>query len=256
MRTVAVIQARMGSTRFPGKVLADLCGRPVLAHVIDRVSRAGCVDDVVVATTTDPSDDAVAALADELGANVNRGPVDDVLTRYLGAARDHAADVVVRVTADCPLLDPAILDAVVSARAEVDAEYASNVMPPTYPEGYDVEAVTLECLERLDVEALSDWEREHVTVRIREHPEDFRTVNVSNDRDLSAIRLTVDVARDLDRVASILAALPSAPPPDVSTVVAYFEMADEALRDQTGLPRRGERYRAQRDAAHRQEIGG
>jgi spore coat polysaccharide biosynthesis protein SpsF len=130
------------------------------------------------------------------------------------------------------------------------------VMPPTYPEGYDVEAVTLECLERLDVEARSDWEREHVTVRIREHPEDFRTVNVSNDRDLSAIRLTVDVARDLDRVASILSALPSAPPPDVATVVAYFEMADEALRDQTGLPRRDERYRAQRDAAHRQEIGG
>jgi spore coat polysaccharide biosynthesis protein SpsF (cytidylyltransferase family) len=228
----------------------------VLAHVIDRVSRAACVDDVVVATTTDPSDDAVAALADELGVKVSRGPINDVLTRYLVAARDHSADVVVRVTADCPLLDPVILDAVVSARADVDAEYSSNVKPPTYPEGYDVEAVTFECLERLDVEALSDWEREHVTVRIREHPEDFRTVNVSNDRDLSAIRLTVDVARDLDRVASILAALPSAPPPDVSTVVACFEMADEALRDQTGLPRRNERYRAQRDAARRQEIGG
>lgn len=256
MRTVAVIQARMGSSRFPGKVLADLCGRPVLAHVIDRVSRATSVDSVVVATTTHPADDAVVAVAGELGVDVSRGPVDDVLTRFLVAARERSAGVIVRVTADCPLLDPAILDAVVSARADVDAEYASNVMPPTYPEGYDVEAVTLECLERLDAEALSDWEREHVTVRIREHPDEFRTVNVTNDRDLSAIRLTVDVVRDLDRVARILTALPSEPSPDVATVVAYFETADETLRDQTGLPRRDERYRAQRDAARRPAIGG
>jgi spore coat polysaccharide biosynthesis protein SpsF len=254
MRTVAVIQARMGSTRFPGKVLADLCGRPVLAHVIDRVSRATTVDAVVVATTTDPADDRIAEL--DLGVKVSRGPVDDVLSRFLASAREHSADVVVRITADCPLLDPAILDTVVRARAEVGAEYASNVKPPTYPEGYDVEAVTLECLERLDVEALSDWEREHVTVRIREHPDEFRTVNVVNDRDLSAIRLTVDVARDLERVATLLTALPPAPPPDVGTVVAYFETADEALRDQAGLPRRDERYREQRDAARPQEIGG
>jgi spore coat polysaccharide biosynthesis protein SpsF len=253
--TVAVIQARMGSTRFPGKVLADLCGRPVLAHVIERVSRAATVDSVVVATTTDPGDDAVVALAEELNIKVSRGPVNDVLTRFLVAAREHSADVVVRITADCPLIDPAILDTVVCARAEVDADYASNVKPPTYPEGYDVEAVTLECLKRLDVEAVTDWEREHVTARIRERPDEFRTVNVANDRDLSPIRLTVDVVEDLVRVTRILTALPPVPPPDISTVLAYYETADESLRDQSGLPRRDERYRAQRDAAQRQEIG-
>jgi spore coat polysaccharide biosynthesis protein SpsF (cytidylyltransferase family) len=210
---------------------------------------------VVATPTTDPADDAVVALVEDLDVKVSRGPMNDVLTRFLLAAREHSADVVVRITADCPLIDPAILDAVVCARAEVDAEYASNVKPPTYPEGYDVEAVTLQCLNRLDVEALSDWEREHVTARIRERPDEFRTANVANDRDLSAIRLTVDVVEDLVRVARILTALPAAPPPDVSTVVAYFETADESLRDQSGLPRRDERYRAQRDAAQRQEIG-
>jgi spore coat polysaccharide biosynthesis protein SpsF (cytidylyltransferase family) len=226
----------------------------VLAHVIDRVSRAATIDSVVVATTTDPADDAVVALAEQLGVEVSRGPMDDVLTRYLAAAREHFADVVVRITADCPLIDPAILDAVVCARADVDAEYASNVKPPTYPEGYDVEAVTIKCLNRLDVEAVTDWEREHVTARIRERPDEFRTANVECDRDLSAMRLTVDVLEDLVRVARILTALPAVPPPDVGTVVAYFE-ADESLRDQSRLPRRDERYRAQRDAAQRQEIG-
>jgi spore coat polysaccharide biosynthesis protein SpsF len=254
LNTVAVIQARMGSTRFPGKVLADLCGRPVLEHVINRVTRAVTVDHVVVATTTDPADDAVVAVANGLGVKVSRGPMNDVLTRFMVAAREHAADVVVRITADCPLIDPAILDTVVCARAEVDAEYASNVKPPTYPEGYDVEAVTVRCLERLDVEANSDREREHVTARIRERPDEYRTTNVVNDRDLSPIRLTVDVAADLIRVATILTDLPADPPPDLDTVVTYFESADESLRDQSNLPRRDERYRAQRDAAQRQEA--
>jgi spore coat polysaccharide biosynthesis protein SpsF (cytidylyltransferase family)/predicted dehydrogenase len=252
--TVAVIQARMGSTRLPGKVLADLCGRPLLEHVIARVSRAVTVDTVVVATTTDPADDAVAEVAAGLGVKVSRGPVDDVLTRFVMAARDHSADVIVRVTADCPLIDPTILDTVVCARAEVDAEYASNVKPPTYPEGYDIEAVTAACLARLDVEAVSAREREHVTARIRERPEEYHTTNVVNDRDLSPIRLTVDVAADLTRVARILTDLPAEPPPDLDAVVAYFESADESLRDQSNLPQRDERYRAQREAARRQEA--
>jgi spore coat polysaccharide biosynthesis protein SpsF len=252
-RTVAVIQARTGSTRFPAKVLADVCGRPMLAHVIERVSRATMIDAVVVATTVNPEDDAVASLAVECGALVTRGPVNDVLTRYLFAAAGNAADVVVRVTADCPLIDPVIIDSVVRARADAGADYASNVQPPTFPEGYDVEVLTTECLRRLDREAVADYEREHVTARIRERPQEYRTARVLGDRDLSSIRLTVDVPEDLSRVIAIVSALPASPPPDLATVVAYFQ-TDASLADQSRLPSRDERYRAQRDAARSQEA--
>jgi spore coat polysaccharide biosynthesis protein SpsF (cytidylyltransferase family) len=250
MTTVAVIQARCGSTRFPRKVLASLHGRPMLAHIIERVSRATLVDRVVVATTDGVSDDVVAALAVASGAGVTRGPEADVLTRYVMAAREHGADVIVRITADCPLTDAAIVDSVIRARSEHEADYASNVEPPTFPEGYDCEVFTSGCLARVDREATLDYEREHVTVRVREHLDDFRTAHVAHEPDLSAMRLTVDVPADLDRVRRLLDMLPLSPPPDLEAVVAAFER-DPALQDQSGLPARNERYRAQREAAHR-----
>ncbi|MFI5287090.1 MAG: cytidylyltransferase domain-containing protein [Candidatus Dormibacteria bacterium] len=248
LRNVAVIQARVGSTRFPGKVLADLCGKPMLAHVIERVAMAETIDAVVVATTVEAGDDVVADLAGALGARVTRGPVADVLSRYVLAAGEHGADVVVRVTSDCPLVDPELIDVLVRMRASADADYASNELPPTYPQGYDVEVLTAECLRRLDVESVLDYHREHVTARLREHSGEYRTANMINDRDLSSIRLTVDVPEDLDRIRAILMALPPAPPPHLAAVVAYFE-SEPTLWDQSGLPARDERYRAQRDAA-------
>jgi spore coat polysaccharide biosynthesis protein SpsF (cytidylyltransferase family) len=250
MTTVAVIQARCGSTRFPRKVLASLHGRPMLAHIIERVSRATLVDRVVVATTDGVSDDVVAALAVASGAGVTRGPEADVLTRYVMAAREHGADVIVRITADCPLTDAAIVDSVIRARSEHEADYASNVEPPTFPEGYDCEVFTSGCLARVDREATLDYEREHVTVRVREHLDGFRTAHVAHEPDLSAMRLTVDVPADLVRVRRLLDMLPLSPPPDLEAVVAAFER-DPALQDQSGLPARNERYRAQREAAHR-----
>jgi spore coat polysaccharide biosynthesis protein SpsF (cytidylyltransferase family) len=250
MTTVAVIQARCGSTRFPRKVLAPLQGRPMLAHIIERVSQAALVDAVVVATTNGSIDDEVATLATAHGAGVTRGSEDDVLGRYVLAAREHAADVIVRITADCPLTDPAVVDSVIHARAANAADYASNVEPPTFPEGYDCEVFTAACLLRVDREASLAYEREHVTVRVREHLEDFRTVHVAHDPDLSWMRLTVDVPADLERVSRLLQSLPASPPPDLAAVVAAFDR-DPAFRDQSGLPQRNERYRAQREAAHR-----
>jgi spore coat polysaccharide biosynthesis protein SpsF (cytidylyltransferase family) len=250
MTTVAVIQARSGSTRFPRKVLAPLQGRPVLAHIIDRVSRATLVDRVVVATTDDPRDDEVASLAVALGAGVTRGSEDDVLSRYVLAAREHSADVVVRITADCPLTDPAVVDSVVRARTERNADYASNEEPATFPEGYDCEALTVDCLCRIDAEATLPYEREHVTVRIREHLDDFVIAHVAHDPDLSWMRLTVDVPADLERIAHLLSLLPDDPAPDLTAVVRAFD-ADPRLHDQSGLPVRNERYHAQREAAHR-----
>jgi spore coat polysaccharide biosynthesis protein SpsF (cytidylyltransferase family) len=250
MTTVAVIQARCGSTRFPRKVLAPLQGRPMLAHIIERVSRATLVDRVVVATTDTHKDDEVAELAAGAGAGVTRGPEDDVLGRYVLAAREHRADVIVRITADCPLTDPDVVDSVVRARDEQNADYASNVEPPTFPEGYDCEVFTAECLARVDAEATLAYEREHVTVRVREHLDDYRTVHVAHDPDLSWMRLTVDVPADLVRVTRLLESLPESPPPDLAAVISAFER-DPALHDQSGLPLRNERYRAQREAARR-----
>ncbi|MGA7988063.1 MAG: glycosyltransferase family protein [Candidatus Dormiibacterota bacterium] len=254
MNTVAVIQARTGSTRFPRKVLAPLQGRPMLAHIIERVSRASLVDRVVVATTVEAGDDEVAALAASAGASVTRGSEQDVLSRYVLAAREHGADVIVRITADCPLTDPMIVDTVIRARAEYDADYAGNVEPPTYPEGYDCEVFTLECLQRLDGAAVADYLREHVTALVREQPDLFRIVRVACERDLSWIRLTVDVPEDLARVERLLSELPSSPAPDFAAVVAAFEQ-DSSLHDQSALPSRNERYHAQRDAAQRVNTG-
>jgi spore coat polysaccharide biosynthesis protein SpsF (cytidylyltransferase family) len=248
--TVAVIQARCGSTRFPRKVMAPLQGRPMLAHIIERVSRATLVDQVVVATTDSSIDDEVAALTLASGAGLTRGPEDDVLTRYVMAAREHDAEVIVRITADCPLTDPAVVDSVIRARSRDDSDYASNVEPATFPEGYDCEAFTSACLTRIDQEATLAYEREHVTVRVREHLDAFRTTHVAYGPDLSWMRLTVDVPADLERIARLLDSLPSTPPPDLAAVIAAFER-DPSFRDQTGLPLRNERYRAQREAAQR-----
>ncbi len=210
---------------------------------------------MVVATTDGPEDDAVAELAAERGAGVTRGSLLDVLGRYVLAAEQHGAGVVVRITADCPLVDPELVDRLVRVRADADAEYASNVLEPSFPEGYDAEVLTAECLRRVDVESTLGYEREHVTPRIREHPDEYRTAQLRNDRDLTWIRLTVDVPADLDRVRTILSALPASPPPNLGAVVAYFESHTE-LWDQRHLPARNERYLAQRAAAHGQHKTG
>jgi spore coat polysaccharide biosynthesis protein SpsF (cytidylyltransferase family) len=211
------------------------------------------VDRVVVATTDGAADDEVASLAAAAGAGVTRGSEHDVLSRYVQAAREYDADVVVRITADCPLTDPVIVDEVIRTRSGRAADYASNVEPPTYPEGYDCEVFTADCLFRVHREATLPYEREHVTVRIREHLDDYSTAHLAHDPDLSWMRLTVDVPADLDRVARLLDSLPESPPPDLAAVVAAFER-DPALHDQSGLPMRNERYRAQRDAARRATV--
>ncbi len=208
----------------------------MLAHVIERVALAETLADVVVATTVESEDDVVADLAVACGAHVTRGSAADVLSRYVRAAQEHDADVVVRVTSDCPLVDPELVDRLVRLRASAEVDYASNELPPTYPQGYDVEVLTTRCLRRLDVESVLGYHREHVTARLRENAAEYRTVNMVNDRDLSSIRLTVDVPADLDRVRAILTALPPTPPPNLAAVVAYFE-SDATLWDRVGSQR-------------------
>ncbi|GFK94860.1 3-aminobutyryl-CoA aminotransferase [Fundidesulfovibrio magnetotacticus] len=202
MSTVAVVQARMGSTRLPGKVLADIEGRPMLWRVVSRAARARLVDKVVVATSTDASDDPVAAFCLDEGIACHRGPLHDVLARFHGAAQTHAAHTVVRITADCPLLDPDVLDAVVALFRDTGCDYASNVERPSYPDGLDVEVMSAKALERAFTSADKPSEREHVTPWLRTRP-DVARASLTHPQDLSGLRFTVDDARDLAFVREV-----------------------------------------------------
>ena len=167
MKTVAIIQARMGSTRLPGKVLMKLQGRTVLDHVITRVKQAKLIDEIIVATTTLPEDDVLAAEAAHYGVCVYRGSSDNVLSRYYEAAKKAKAQVVVRITSDCPLIDPKIIDAVVDAYFDNDAEIATNAgntdKTRTFPRGLDVEIFSFELLEQTNLSANKPYHFEHVT---------------------------------------------------------------------------------------------
>jgi spore coat polysaccharide biosynthesis protein SpsF len=205
MRVVAVIQARMGSTRLPGKVLMDIAGAPMLSRVVDRARAARRVTEVRVACSDQPADDPIAAWCAVVGVAVTRGPEADVLTRYRIAAAAAAAEVVVRLTADCPLLDPATIDNVIGALGDGDpADYAANVLERSYPRGLDVEAFSIEALLRMDRLGQSAAAREHVTLGPRlEHPAAFRTRNVRAGTDDSDLRWTVDTGPDLEQVRAM-----------------------------------------------------
>jgi spore coat polysaccharide biosynthesis protein SpsF len=205
-RVVAIIQARMGSTRLPGKSLAVVAGRPLLATMLARVGTARALDDVWVATTDDPRDDPIAELAAATGAGVFRGSEHDVLARYAGAAAATRADVVVRLTSDCPLLDPAVIDRVVG---ELDGHDLATNAPPagrTYPDGMDVEALTRAALDRADREATDAADREHVTRYLHQGGFDVHVVGL--DRPLGDVRITVDTSEDLEVVRRLLETLP------------------------------------------------
>lgn len=202
MTTVAIVQARMGSSRLPGKVLADIGGTSMLGRVVGRLVAATTIDGVVIATSTHPGDDQVVLEANRLGVDVFRGSETDVLDRYLGAAREARAEVVVRVTSDCPLLDPAVVDLVVDA-LRWDVDYASNTHRRTYPRGLDVEVLYRDTLERIAAAATSVQAREHVTAYVLEQPREFRVRHVCDDRDHSDLRWTVDTPEDLEAVRRI-----------------------------------------------------
>ncbi len=203
VKTIGIIQARMGSTRLPGKVLAEVGGHPMLRHVVTRASKAQKLESVLVATTTDRSDDPVESFCRATGIPVFRGSVDDVLERYYRAARSVSAQSIARITGDCPLIDPGLIDEVVSLFLERSYDYASNVHPPTYPDGLDTEVFSFAALERAFEEARLPSEREHVTSYMVNHPELFRLGAVRCDRDYSHMRWTVDEAEDLAFVRAV-----------------------------------------------------
>lgn len=196
----------MSSTRLPGKVLMDLDGRPLLSRQLERLKHSQTADEIVIATTTNPADEAIVSLCAELGVHVFRGSEQDVLGRYLGAACETKADIIVRVTSDCPLICPEVSDAVV--RSLGNAEYASNILKRTFPRGLDTEAFTFAALKRAATEATSSAAREHVTWHMyAEARGSFRTRSFEDSTDRSTLRWTVDEPSDLEAVRRLWAGL-------------------------------------------------
>jgi len=204
---VAIVQARMSSRRLPGKVLKPILGRPMLALQIERVRRATRLDGLVVATSDTADDDAIVKACGDIGVECFRGSLDDVLDRFYRCAFAHAAEHVVRLTADCPLADPTVIDRVVRTHMDGGFDYTSNVFPPTWPDGLDVEVVRFGALADAWREAELPSEREHVTYFIETHPQRFRYGNVAAPVDHSGLRWTVDDPEDFELVRRIYEAL-------------------------------------------------
>ena len=193
MTVLAILQARVTSTRLPNKVLAPILGQPMLARQIERLRRATTLDTLVVATSDDASDDPLAAMCAAIGVPWHRGSLNDVLARFQGACAVFGpADHVVRLTGDCPLADPAVIDAVVRHHLASGADYTANAIQPSWPDGLDVEVMRSAVLQRAFDEARLPSEREHVTPYIHKHPEWFSIGHVKGDQDLSCLRWTVD----------------------------------------------------------------
>jgi spore coat polysaccharide biosynthesis protein SpsF len=221
MRRAIIVQARMTSTRLPGKVLADLEGRPMLERQLARLARCEQADEIVVATTANADDDPLVELAGRVGVRWFRGSEHDVLGRYLGAAREAGAEVVARVTSDCPLIDPVETDAVIAALLERPADYASNFLERRLPRGLDTEALWRDVLERVDRLGTSTAAREHVTFHIHtERPDRFEVVSVKRPYDAADLRWTVDTPEDLELVRRVYAALGPEPRP-LGEVIAW-----------------------------------
>lgn len=238
-RCVAIVQARVGSTRLPGKALLDVAGRPMIAHVVDRALAIDGVDAVVLATTVNPADDALADFARRRGMACTRGSEADVLDRFHQAVTEHPADAIVRVTADCPLLDPRVSGLVLAEyrRRAGDIDYASNVRPPTYPDGLDTEVLSREVLERAWREADRASDREHVTSYIWRNPATFRLANVATEPSRAHLRWTVDEPADLEFVRAVYARLGARSLFGMDEVLELLDIEPELARINAGLAR-------------------
>lgn len=212
MTVLGILQARMTSSRLPGKVLEPVMGEPMILRQLERLGRSTLLDGVVVATSIDTSDDGLVTVLERSGVPVVRGPLDDVLARFITAIDEFAPDTVVRLTADCPLASPTVLDRVIQVFVDGDFDYVSNTLSPTYPDGLDVEVVRPRALRWVAEHSSDPHEREHVTLGVYRRPERFRVHNVAGDQDLSGLRWTVDDPADLEFVRTVYGHLYSSNP--------------------------------------------
>lgn len=219
----AVIQARMSSSRLAGKMLLPLAGKPAILRMLERVERAYLIDEIVVATSIDGSDDPLATVVESSGHTVFRGPLDDVLARFHGAARNHPHDHIIRLTGDCPLIDWTYIDALADFHVAGAYDYSSNAISPTLPDGMDAEIMTFAALNKAYEKAAKPSEREHVTPYIYRPDSEFRIGRWRHDKDLSHLRLTLDEAEDYELISAIYDALyPRKPDFSLADILEFF----------------------------------
>lgn len=208
---LAIVQARMGSSRLPGKVLKNICDRPMLEWVFHRAKSSKLITDLVVAITTDKPDDVLEEFCQEKSLACFRGSPADVLDRYVQAARNVHADVIVRLTADCPFIDPELIDLTLTEFFKSGADFTANRLPPpyhrTYPIGLDVEVVSMPALEKAWREAVVLYEREHVMPYIYQHRDLFKVLVIDHPVDYGAHRWTVDTSEDLEFIQTVAKAI-------------------------------------------------
>lgn len=199
MKIGAIIQARMGSSRLPGKVLKNLAGQPMIWHVIDRLKRSNNVNEIIIATTTNDRDDVLQKIAEDSNVSFFRGAEEDVLKRYVDASTKFEIDMIVRITSDCPLIDPVTIDRLIQSHIEKNADYSSNTIKRSFPRGLDSEIFSRKLLEYADQNAQAQYQREHVTPFFYENPSKFKLNNLLAKGDLNypKFRLSVDTPEDL-----------------------------------------------------------
>lgn len=205
MTVNAIVQARCGSTRFPNKVFADIDSKPLLWHVVYRLKCAAMIDEIIIATTTNPNDDRIENWCRAESVKCFRGSEKDVLNRYYSASKAFPSDVIVRVTADDPFKEPEIIDRVIRKLIDENLDLATNNFPPSFPEGLDCEVFTFDVLELMEKSTQDLFEREHVTQYVYHHPEKFRIGNVVSGKQLSSYRWTIDNREDYEMVKAVYA---------------------------------------------------
>ena len=207
MKVVCLVQARVGSTRLPGKILKEICGKTILHHEIDRLKKCKEIDEIVIATTDKEDDDKIVNEAKKLSVKYFRGSENDVLSRFYYAAKENNADIVVRVTSDCPCIDFEILDKMLiyfkDKYKEKQVDYLSNTIKRTYPRGYDIEIFTFSALEKSYINAEKEYEREHVTPYIYDKTNNFLKLSFENKDDYSEYRVTLDTIEDFIVIKNI-----------------------------------------------------
>ena len=238
LNAVAIIQARMGSTRMPGKVLADVVGQPLLLRLITRVRATPGIDQVVVATTTEQADNVLVDWCTDHSVPVYRGSVDDVLDRIWRCAQEHPAEFIVRVTADDPLKDPSLIaQALALCASAPEVDYASNTLQPSFPEGLDIEVIRYRTLERAASEATLQSEREHVTPYVWKRSDRFVLRSFAMETDLSNWRWTVDKPVDLQFIRLIFTHFADQPLVSYKTVIAWLNEHPELMTINAGTIR-------------------
>ncbi len=203
LKVCAIVQARTGSSRLPNKVILDLAGRPLILFLIERLKRSRFLDEIILATTNKKRDNKLAKLFQNVGLKVVRGSEEDVLSRFFDAVNSSDSDIFLRITGDCPFVDPEIIDQVIETFINNDVDYGSNIDPPSFPDGLDVEIFSKEALIIANKDCIDKKDREHVTPYLRESGF-FRTINIMNQNDLSQLRWTVDEKEDMELVRSIV----------------------------------------------------